>query len=117
MRICFDELSLIYEKDSDEKNLENLRSAYQIIAESKFLVFIGFGFHDENLKRLRLETYYTSYRALKGHRLAGTFYGMWAGEVERAKGGITQYSGIESNAIHSLDADALDFLRNTNYLI
>lgn len=104
-------ISLIYEKNNEEINSENIKSAHYIIADSGLLVFLGFGYLEENLRRIKLTEFYPSPNAV------GTFYGMDDGEVLRAKTLIKQYSNISIPA-HMEDhrLDVYGFLRHTDVL-
>lgn len=104
-------ISLIYEKNNVEVNSENLKTAHNTIEETDLLIFLGFGYLEENIKRLKLEQYY------KRLQIVGTFYGMKAGEISRVKYLFEQYSVLQtSQGIKVYELDVLEFLRQTNYL-
>jgi hypothetical protein len=103
--------SLIHEKNNEEINSENLKAVHRIIGESELLVFLGFGYLEENIRRLKLKEYY------KPDRIVGTFFGMEDGEVSRAKNLIKEYSNIGLQAhIEDHRLDVYGFLRRTDFL-
>jgi len=104
-------IRLIYEKNNEEINSENLKAAHNIIETSDLIVFLGFGYLEENIRRLKLDKYY-SYM-----RIFGTFLGMKPGEIVRAKRLIEKYSAIPSSSnIEEFNLDAYDFLRHTDLI-
>ena len=106
------EIYLIHENQDEARIFAEADEAYTMIQNAHLLIFMGFGYHEKNIERLRLREYY------KGEAIIGTFYGRAPGEIERDIAIIKTYSGTGNDSIpikEYYDA-ALDFLKNTNYL-
>jgi hypothetical protein len=108
---CIDEISLIYEVDSKGKDSANFERVYDIITETDLLVFLGFGYHQENIRRLQLKKYY---RTLE---LVGTCYKSEDGEVRRYKSTILDNSALQTfESIQLLNCEVREFLARTDRL-
>ncbi len=98
-----------------ERAAPNLIRARGLVQSASLLVFLGFSYHPLNVERLMLKELYQEERLEKnsGRYIAGTCYGMQAGEINRTKS-LFVAQGIGSTELH--DCEVLDFLRKTNYL-
>ena len=109
VRQCVDEIHLIYEPRDEGEFVKSNEAAYKVLSQTDVLVFLGFGYHEKNLERLKLAEYFT------GHQVAATFYGRMDGEMQRDDQLIHKFIG-RNYGNHTSRFTILEFLQNTNFL-
>jgi hypothetical protein len=107
---CVDEMNLIHEPRDEDEFAKSKEDVYKVLRNTETLIFLGFGYHEKNLERLRLSQNFI------GNTVVPTFYGMKEGEKQRSDQLIHKYIG-QHFASHPQAYPTLDFLQYTNFLI
>jgi hypothetical protein len=101
---CVDGIKIMPEIGDSHSTLPEV---HKLLVAAERIIFIGFSFHPVNVHRLKL--------AAKDNngKIFGTVCGMKDGEISRVRQTLRKY-GVQDTKLH--DLDALNFLRETNYL-
>jgi len=101
---CIEGIKIMPEIEDTHSTLPQVHS---LISKADRTIFIGFSFHPVNVQRLKLLEH------MRLRIVHGTVYSMMDGEINRVEQTLSKYS-VEKWYLHKLDA--LNFLRETNYL-
>jgi len=77
IRACMDSIKIIYEDLDIDKYF---KKAYKLLEQAKIVIFLGFGYHKENLERLKLREILTN-----GKTIFGTTKGFEFGEIQKLR--------------------------------
>jgi hypothetical protein len=91
---CIDTLHIIPDTERDKA----FQKARALIEKAKYIIFLGFGFDDENIKRLDIST-------MVGKQIYATCYGYTSEEQNKITSKFTSKSGIQiiTKPFHNLE--------------
>jgi len=119
-------IRLIHERGGE---LQSVTEARKLLRFAKRVVFLGFGFDDNNVERIGADMYEVRSHALDP--IYGSAYEMAPGEMIRAmdnvnkhfglvakvEGGISSFTGVKRDQIRLFDQDCLGTLRQVAHLL
>jgi len=102
-------INIIHEDLSETASFQEAR---KVISQSEILIFIGFGYHQKNIERLKLKEHF------KGEKVFCTFFKKGEGEIQRDMTVLTQNlpGGNDRIPIEPYIGDVLSFLKEKNEL-
>jgi|SRR5688572_14212928 len=106
---CVNEIHLMYEERDELDSTFSYQAAYDVIKETQSLIFLGFGYHEPNLERLKLREYFT------GGEIVASFCGKKDGEKARDRERLLLYTSHRLKP-KLYDGTVLGFLQDTDYL-